>query len=171
MCTGEVPPPALDGGVETDAGPGEDGGIPCTTSDVCDDMSVCTNEACVRSMCVYTIIDGDEDGYASTVLGACGNDCSDTDPTVNPEHTEYMTARHAGNPPLHPGTFDWNCNGVEELEFTSIVPTCDAKLGTCVEGEGWSVMPTMCGQTANWYRCVAASCTLMLVEMRQQRCR
>jgi hypothetical protein len=146
-----------------------DGGGPC------DDHSVCTIDSCSAMRCVNTLQDADLDGYASTILGSCGLDCSDSDPSVNPEHTSFEATRHAGNPPLEPTTFDWDCNRIEEREFTAIVPDCDASgVGTCSAGEGWSAFPPPnCGQTGTWQRCTGPGmgCVLMTVETRTQRCR
>ncbi|RLB49282.1 MAG: hypothetical protein DRJ42_21410, partial [Deltaproteobacteria bacterium] len=89
-CRGEQ------GGGGTDGGVGDGGGIfdasvdtavgvLCDRVTECDDGSECTIDQCVRDMCRNTLVDGDEDGYASTLIaGGCGRDCNDMNPSVNP---------------------------------------------------------------------------------------
>lgn len=53
------------------------------TSLVCDDDNACTTNACLPDVgCTFTLIDADNDGQASTTLGACGLDCDDDQPLV-----------------------------------------------------------------------------------------
>ncbi len=175
MCV-DIPPFVRRDAAPPDAG-GLDGGggrMCVPSSGDCDDGNDCTNDMCIAMHCQNTLYDADEDGYASTILGPCGLDCADEDPTVNPDHTDYESTRHRGNPPLEPPTYDWNCDGVEELEESRIVPACDNGLGTCVAAEGWAgPMPPACGTMGTWRRCTGPGdgCRLETVETRAQRCR
>ncbi|MBZ0120369.1 MAG: putative metal-binding motif-containing protein, partial [Sandaracinaceae bacterium] len=53
------------------------------TALVCDDGSACTTDSCdaVRG-CVAALTDEDMDGHAPLALGACGDDCDDTNPAI-----------------------------------------------------------------------------------------
>ena len=135
---------------------------------------MCTTDVCVADVCQHNLVDGDDDGYPSTIiLGGCGSDCCDTNPTVNPEHTAFETTRHAGNPPLEPGTYDWNCDRIEEQQYPTSAPGCLSSEGTCVAGEGWLGLPPACGTMGTWVRCTgpSAGCVVMTIESRAQPCR
>lgn len=67
----------------------------------CNDGSPCTSDECDAVMgCVHPLIDEDMDGYASTDLGACGDDCNDAREDVNPGEVE-----------LCGDTLDSDCDG------------------------------------------------------------
>jgi len=163
-CSSEPPP-------EPDAGPMGRG---CEPGDDCDDGNACTNDQCIADSCVNTLADGDEDGYASTIIGSCGLDCCDRDPDASPDQEGFFDEPHAGNPPLGRANFDWNCDGTEEPEFPVALGGCLGFSG-CTASEGWlGAVPTRCGQTGAWASCedTGAFCRLTEVEpARTQRCR
>ncbi len=161
-CTGEVP----------DAGTGgfDGGATVCTPgTDDCDDGSDCTTDQCIADMCVYTLIDSDMDGYASTVIGPCGDDCADMDEGAHPGQEEHAGERHEGGPG-QTRSFDWNCDGIEEKRYPTAV-TCSAD--TCDGGEGWLDSVPACGAAGRWGRCTSTiGCSEeVLEESRQQTCR
>jgi len=166
QCSAEAPPPP-------DAGPI---GMACSPgTDDCEDSNRCTNDQCVADRCVNTLIDGDEDGYASDIFGRCGLDCCDSDDRVNPEQEAFFAVNHAGNPPLTPANHDWNCDGTQEMEYLSVLPACSSFARRCTLEEGWvSSMPPRCGLSGVWGRCVddTGICRIETVEAaRVQRCR
>jgi hypothetical protein len=68
--------------------------------------------------------DGDSDGYGSGAIRRCGTkpiagyvtrsgDCCDTDPGAHPGATVASTSRTACL------SYDWNCNGLEEVAVPS----------------------------------------------------
>ena len=162
MCSGDAP----------DAGPvGFDAGqTGCMTSSECDDGSPCTTDMCIADECVHTLIDGDEDGYAATIIGPCGLDCAEMDPNANPDQEEYFATRHGGGAG-QPRTFDWNCDGVEEGRYGPAITCVEAD---CESGEGWLDGDPGCGNTGRWGRCAGAGlgCTPEVIDgARQQTCR
>ncbi len=106
--------------------------------------------------------DLDNDGHRQTGTTCSGDDCCDSDPRVHPGQTTFFVTRNAC------GTFDYDCNGQENLESGS----ADCKLGffTC-SGDGFAAS-TACGVTATYTSCAWAgfSCNHN-DDMRQQRCR
>ncbi len=159
--------PATDGGA--DGGLVDGGGHMCMASGDCDDHDACTIDSCIADHCVQTLTDVDMDGYAPSEIGACGLDCNDNDPTVNPDHTAFMATRQSGSV-THPPSFDWNCDGVEEKQWPNPLPTCDSTVGSC-GGEGWIGAVPACGDRGDYGRCTA-SCTVEAIESgRVQTCR
>lgn len=154
---------------ELDAGPsGFDGGSSqCMTSSECNDGSACTTDMCIADTCIHTLIDSDEDGYASTIIGSCGLDCADMDPNANPDQEAFSDVRHAGGPG-QPPTFDWNCDGTEEPEHANAI-TCSIE--ACDSGEGWLDPLPECGQPGRWGRCTTGCTEEVLEPARVQRCR
>jgi len=153
-----------------------DVGVACEEVVDCNDMNECTIDQCVSDMCRNTLNDGDEDGYASNLIGSCGLDCNDMDADVSPDHTDFETVRQMDMLPLTPDNFDWNCDGREEQQYTARVPDCDdTGVGTCTMGEGWTGigMIPRCGTTGTWARCTGpgAGCRIETVETRTQGCR
>jgi hypothetical protein len=151
-----------------------DVGRPCEDRVDCDDDNDCTIDQCVGEMCRNTLNDGDEDGYASNVIGSCGLDCNDMDADVSPDHTDFETVRQMDMLPGTPDNFDWNCDGIEERQYPTGVPDCDGTgVGTCTMGEGWLGTVPGCGMTGTWARCTGPGdgCTLSTIETRTQGCR
>jgi hypothetical protein len=162
----------LDGGM-FDAGDGcdPDGGMVA-----CNDGDLCTFDTCIADMCLNRLIDGDEDGYAPDVIGACGLDCADEDPAANPDQTEYFPARHMGGADkAQPETFDWNCDGIEEQRWPSSLPPCMDAAGVCAGPiEGWLGAVPPCGTSGDLALCTPASmgCRQEIIERgRVQTCR
>ncbi len=53
------------------------------TAPNCADRSDCTEDSCAPSVgCVHNLIDADRDGHSPSTLGACGDDCDDTNPLI-----------------------------------------------------------------------------------------
>jgi hypothetical protein len=162
ICRADDAP--LDGGFETCT---PDGGVV-----VCDDSSACTIDMCIADRCVNTLVDGDEDGYAPSVIGPCGLDCADDDAGASPDQTE----RHAGGAgETQPETFDWNCDGREEERWRDILPPCADATGVCAGPvEGWIGGLASCGNARDYGRCTSAAmgCVQEVVEAgRVQTCR
>jgi cysteine-rich repeat protein len=80
----------------------------------CNDSNACTTDSCdpVKG-CIYTLIDNDGDGYASSTLGKCGTDCNDKDPAIYP-----------GAPELCDGK-DNDCDLLIDEEAPFWYPDCD----------------------------------------------
>jgi hypothetical protein len=98
--------------------------------------------------------DTDDDGYGSDVSACvCGpngeftadnsDDCLDTDPNVNPGHTDFETLPRAD------GGWDYNCNGEVEQQYTE-VGECDGDLFDCDERVGWEGSAPDCGVEGSW---------------------
>jgi hypothetical protein len=175
-CTGEgggAGDAGVDGGGDAATDAALDGGGPCESVTDCDDGNACTIDQCAGMRCVYTLQDGDEDGYASTLFDSACRDCNDMDPDVNPDHTDFETTRHTDMLPLTADSFDWNCDGMEERQYPSSVPDCDGSPGgTCTMGEGWAGLVPGCGMTGTWASCSGPpSCTISTLETRTQACR
>ena len=97
--------------------------------------------------------DADDDGYGSSITAClCGpsgdftadnnDDCLDTDPDVNPEHTSFETL------PRSDGGWDWDCNGVVEEQWTD-VGSCSGTL-FCDVTFGWLGAIPDCGVSRGW---------------------
>lgn len=49
----------------------------------CADGTACTADSCAPSVgCIHMLVDADRDGHAPSSLGACGDDCDDTNPLI-----------------------------------------------------------------------------------------
>ena len=91
----------------------------CTLPAHCNDGNPCTDDDCVNHECVYVNnTDRDQDGYPGELCG--GNDCNDSDPTVNPGVYEA----YAGDPVCEDGV-DNNCNGYTDGDDAGCVPAPD----------------------------------------------
>lgn len=51
------------------------------------------------------------------------------------------------------GSYDWNCDGVEEPLYDAIFATCDASGGACGEQSGWASSAAGCGERAAFVFC------------------
>lgn len=112
--------------------------------------------------CATWWLDGDDDGYGSgdtkCLCGPSGDytadsfsDCDDDDGDVNPGATAWATL------PRSDGSWDWDCNGVEERQWLD-VGSCSGSL-FCEATEGWSGGVAGCGETALWVSgCSGLSC-------------
>jgi hypothetical protein len=104
-------------------------------------------------------VDGDGDGF-----GACDGDCDDGDDRAHPNQTSFQTTARDD------GSFDFNCDGVEQPRDTDEV-TCRKVTGSCV-GAGWLGTAPGCGQTGSRAGCVkdGGGCSAVAAEDRVQAC-
>lgn len=106
--------------------------------------------------CTTWYQDLDDDGYGSTVsICACSatgdftstlsSDCYDTSASVNPTHTTFHTSDRGD------GSYDYNCNSVEERETVATSDSCAwfDDLG-CSSPDGWAGSPPTCGSSGTW---------------------
>ena len=98
-------------------------------------------------------LDADDDGYGSAetkcLCGASGDytaesatDCDDDDSAVNPGVTDFQSL------PTSSGSWDWDCNSVEERRWLD-VGSCSGSV-VCDLVEGWSESVAACGESAMW---------------------
>ncbi len=122
----------------------------CTASDACH-KSTCDDSS---SSCKSTLIDGDGDGHAASSLGVCGDDCDDSDANVFKGQTSWFTSPRAS------GGYDYDCNGVEELQYPS-PGGCDDSSGFCVYTPGFksAVATPVCGASAGFVSGCDSLCT------------
>ena len=127
--------------------------------------------------------DGDGDGYRTGLVvtssdsdcadpgearsSAPAGDCCDTDSLVHPGETVFS---HVAN---LCGSFDYNCDGIQTQQLTTLSTTTIACGGTpplCVDlGTGWIGIVPACGQGANYRDCDTACGTWIFPWT--QRCR
>jgi len=96
--------------------------LDCTASDACHMSTGCDS----MLGCQEVLIDGDMDGHAALSLGACGDDCNDSDDTIydgaaelcDGEDNDCDTAVDEGNPVWHA---DCDSDGYGPLGATSVV--------------------------------------------------
>jgi hypothetical protein len=90
-------------------------GQPCTS-----------NDQCVNGSCLTSYLDADGDGFGGAAVRRCelkpqpgyvteAGDCCDADAHAHPGVTAYSSAKDAC------GSYDWNCNGVDERSASSTV--------------------------------------------------
>ena len=98
--------------------------------------------------CLVFYQDSDEDGYGSTDLRCLcepeddytadnTDDCLDASGLVSPDQTAFFTSDRGD------GSYDYNCDGVEEQELTA-GGSCPFT-GSCVVTPGWSSGAPVCG--------------------------
>jgi len=182
-----------DGSDLTDAdGDGYDGG---DDGDDCDDTDVTiypgASEVCDledndcngitddegASGCTIYYLDADEDGYgASTAACYCEptgdytstlpTDCYDNNASAYPGAAGWYDTDRGD------GSFDWNCDGIQEQEYTA-VGSCASFLDFCAKTEGWRSSVAACGTTDSWL----SDCDIHFLscgenyDSRDQRCR
>lgn len=90
----------------------------------CDDADTCTSDSCDAELgCVYTLIDGDEDGYSEDVCttpGLNGGDCNDSNDAVYP-----------GAPELCDGS-DNDCDDETDEDIVEV----ECRMDTDMDGYG-----------------------------------
>ncbi len=104
----------------------------------------------------YEDLDGDNYGTASACLcgpsgdytGAYGSDCDDQDANVHPGQSNWFSTSSVN------GSFDYDCNGVEEQQYpNTVIYDCDC-LGVCVacsvSQHGYSGSVPACGASGSW---------------------
>ena len=126
----------------------------------------------------FADIDGDTYGDPSLVQCLCGpsppytslngDDCHDGNPFAWPGATGFHE-QHRGD-----GSFDYDCDGSEEVETTDLGSCGVDQWGLCyLEQEGWVGGAPGCGVVGNWLsNCfgIEAYCQQM-VSLRTQACR
>jgi len=147
----------------------------CTTSGcLLNDEQPCTQpSACASGSCLMGLgADADNDGfgdksgsgYAFCTRAPAGYvtnrlDCCDRDGDVRPTQTIFRWQQSSC------GGFDWNCDGVEELQYPDRF-TCDPVV------DGWSSTVAACSIVGDWVHVAmgAPTCGISLASM-QQQCR
>jgi hypothetical protein len=146
-------------------------------------------------------LDGDGYGNALDVMTACtcpsgyipphpsgDSDCDDTNASVNPGVTAYSVNYYCpggGSCDSTTGSYDWNCSGSEEKQYTALSwggcgvdPGCSGLCFIC-SGTGWtgSTVPD-CGQPSrtlfsNYRQCTFGGITMCSESLlrRRQACR
>ena len=115
-------------------------------------------------------VDGDGYGAKGTDLRDCKSsttkeDCNDGQNDVYPGQKTFFSVAIPGTS----GSFDYDCDGKDELENASL-EAC-AKAQKCA-GQGWLTTVPACGLTGNWVQCVMSkSCVAGAPTARVQRCR
>lgn len=152
-------------GGDTDAGPGADlgpgvdlgptppvdmGGGGCVPGG-CADTNPCTvNERCEGTACVSDVLDGDGDGFPSTICG--GTDCDDSRGTVAPGRSELCNG------------IDDNCSGIADEGGSATL--CG---GSLVCTGGMCRTTEICGEL-NATCCAGSTCTDSSLECVSGRC-
>ncbi len=125
-------------------------------------------------------LDADRDGHGDPGHSYCGatgpagyvdnhDDCCDSNRDVHPGQMETFPASFscdAGTP-----SFDYDCNGREEPQWTATGGSCSGTLPPCTLREGWegSSVPA-CGAPARWVLGCLTGCLADVVN-RVQACR
>jgi len=126
--------------------------------------------------CTTFYVDDDGDGYGDPNDGACV--CEAVDPYVVTDATDCYDGNadaHPGQPDFFPsdrgdGSFDYDCDGQEELEWTD---TFACTPGVCyMTSAGWTNGTPSCGATSDWgYECTGMAVCSTTTESRQQGCK
>ena len=87
--------------------------------------------------------DLDEDGYRSSSAECGGTDCCDFDSRAYPAEPKYYGTADAC------GSFDYDCNGKDDLEF----PVVNCQYGLPCGGSGFDKAPPACGASATFDTC------------------
>jgi cysteine-rich repeat protein len=128
------------------------------TAKVCNDSSSCTSDRCSTStgQCVYTLIDNDGDGVASSSLGSCGRDCHDRNPSVRPGQTNWFLASYTT--PSGARSWDYDCDGTQTRRFNQ-TGACTKSGSDCIYRPGWVGAVPACGSGDFWVTgCGGGSC-------------
>lgn len=112
------------------------------------------------SGCTSHYTDSDGDGYGTGVsqcwcsggsypyTATNSTDCYDSNASVHPGQTNYFTY-HRGD-----GTFDYNCNGADEQQYTATSSGCDWDIVylSCDQNgsDGWDGGTPSCGSSGQW---------------------
>lgn len=136
----------------------------------------CEGGACNTSCSTifYRDVDGDSHGDGAQQQQACsrpagyadqGGDCDDSDAKVFPGQSAFFTTRNKQ------GTFDYNCDNVEEPQHKTL-EDCRLKDGSCV-GEGWVGILPFCGADGFFAPCKQdiTGCSRGMPLPRKQACR
>lgn len=94
------------------------------------------------------VCDQDQDGYRSTAGGCNGTDCCDTDKQAHPGVTAFFTTAD------HCGSFDYNCDGTMEGQYTVNLACSGTPALGCQGGSGFTASPG-CGNPGAFGTCQA----------------
>jgi hypothetical protein len=94
------------------------------------------------------VCDFDHDTYKAKGATCGGNDCCDTDNKANPGQQGYFPATDAC------GSFDYDCSGKLEPEYSSNIVCGGTGLTGCTGGPGFVGADPGCGNTAVYGVCV-----------------
>lgn len=106
--------------------------------------------------------DRDDDGFLACAREYLARDCADDDPRAHPGQREFFTTAVVGV-----GGFDFNCDGIEQLEFPTqggCFPTLNAGVVECLYVPGWfSTGMIECGAPTAWVEsCDGADASLLV---------
>jgi len=105
--------------------------------------------------CQIFFADNDADGFGTAASNACycegqypytgttTTDCDDNSAQVFPGQTQYF------NTPNGNGNFDYNCDGNQELQYTS-TGACNSSFVSCDGVDGWVGSVPNCGQSGSF---------------------
>lgn len=178
-------------GSKEDASPGEDAiadapaDTPtdakkwCVINKECNDLNPCTADVCqvLSGVCTNTPIDADGDGESPSSAGACGLDCYDGNKDVYSKQTGWFTAAYATA--AGTSSWDYDCNGAEEKQYTTLGACRKVTATTCTTGAaitGWNATAVpACGAKVYWltgctYNAFSGAC-IPVQAYRTQGCR
>lgn len=114
------------------------------------------------------ITDADGDTFISAVCSG-GNDCADGDKLANPNGDYHSFP--IKNPPPGTPSYDFNCNGKEELEITTKLDCTAIPCNTTIVA--WTGVVPACGVVGQLGVCKLgiASCDMNVQGSQQQKCR
>jgi Putative metal-binding motif len=130
----------------------------CNSKD--DDCNGLVDDGASLPGCVNLYADTDGDGFGDTSTLAClctapsgytnvGGDCDDADFTVKPGQAAFFNVASAH------GSFDYNCDGNVEMNWSLPVASCTYNGSTCDYVYGFKDSIPACGET----RAVSTGCT------------
>ena len=114
------------------------------------------------------LTDGDGDKYISAKC-AGGNDCADGDPLANPKGDFHSFPIQ--NAPSSTLPYDFNCDGKQEYELTTVIDCTIIPCNTTTMG--WLAAAPACGGSGQYGTCKVGmlSCNPAPQGMQQQKCR
>jgi hypothetical protein len=163
--------------------------------ELCDELDNDCNDAVddeVADVVCSRDADGDGFGWRTDVVAACNCpagyipprsdakfDCADGNADRNPGHTQYEYSGYCSGGRICQvefASYDWDCNGDEEMEFPSMSDgSCRFEGGgglfVC-KGSGWELNVASCGDSGPYRRCSAAdACNETIIPSQRQACR
>lgn len=106
--------------------------------------------------------DPDQDNDLAPSIACGGTDCDDNNPNAYTGQTNFFEV------PRQDGSFDYNCNSVEEREFETVkcAGLCAAKTNVFI---GDPMNPAPCGAMASFGNC-SANCQTSNLTVKPMRC-